>query len=131
MANERIYYHVVFNVTRGKPALLLEEIDTAFKDAVREIARQKGWILLELETMPNHVHILLRKRPQDDLSQIVGYLKGRTAHMLLEQFPWLRGDLDSYHFWGRSFHYTKHNDASLPTVRAYIRNQRRAGGLIE
>ncbi len=131
MAHEPVYYHVVFNVTRGKPALLIEEINAAFKDAVRVIARLTGWRLLELETMPDRVHILLRRRPQDDLSQIVGYLKGRTAYMLLDQFPWLRGDLDSYHFWGRSFHYTKHTDASLPTVRAYIRNQRRAGGLTE
>ena len=131
MAHERVYYHVVFNVTRGKPALLLEEIDMAFKDAVCAIAQQQGWMLMELETMPNHVHLLLRKRPQDDLSQIVGYLKGHTAHMLLERFPWLRGDLDSYHFWGRSFHYTRHTDESLPTIRAYIRNQRRAGGLTE
>jgi putative transposase len=131
MASEHVYYHVVFNVTRGKPALLIDEIDAAFKNAVHEIAQQQGWLLVELETMPNHVHLLLKKRPSDDLSQIVGYLKGRTAHILLEQFPWLRGDLNSYHFWGRSYHYTRHTDQSLATVRAYIRNQRRVGGLAE
>ena len=131
MTNERVYYHVIFSVTRGKPAFLDEEIDAAFKHAAHEIARQKGWLLLEIETMPNHVHLLLEKAPWEDLSKMVGYLKGRTARAILEQFPWLRGDLNSYQFWNRSFHYTRHNDASFETVRAYIRNQRRAGGLTE
>ena len=131
MANGRVYDHVVFNVTRGKPVFLNEEIDVAFKDAAREIAHQKGWLLLELETMPNYAHLLLEKPPWDDLSGMVGYLKGRTARMLLTQFPWLRGDLNSYQFWNRSFHDTRHDDDSLATVRAYIRNQRKAGGLAE
>ncbi len=131
MVSERVYYHVVFSVTRGKPVFLDEEIDAAFKQAAYDIARQKGWLLLELETMPNHVHLLLEKAPWNDLSKMVGYLKGRTARMLLTQFPWLRGDLDSYQFWNRSYHYTRHSDESLDTVRAYIRSQRKVGGLEE
>lgn len=131
MTNGRVYYHIVFSVTRGKPVFLDDEIDTAFKQSARIIAQKKGWLLLELETMPNHVHLLVEKAPWEDLSKVVGYLKGRTARALLEQFPWLRGDLDSYHFWNRSFHYSRHGDTSLDTVRAYIRNQRRTGGLTE
>ena len=128
---ERVYYHVVFTVTRAKPAFLDEQIDAAFKQLVREIAHQQEWSLMELETMPNHVHLLLEKAPWQDLRQIVGYLKGVTARRLLQQFEWLRADLNSYHFWNRGFHYERHTDASLATVRAYIRNQRRAGGLVD
>ncbi|HEY7340181.1 MAG TPA: IS200/IS605 family transposase [Ktedonobacterales bacterium] len=129
MASERIYYHVVFSVTRGKPVFLNDDIDMAFKQLAHEIAEQKNWVLLELETMPNHVHLLLEKGPREPLSQIIGYLKGRTARTLLEQYSWLRGDLNSYHFWTRGYYNTRHTDDSLATVRAYIRNQRRAGGL--
>ncbi len=64
---ERVYYHVVFTVTRAKPVFLNAEIDAAFKDLVREIARQQDWNLIELETMPNHVHLLLEKAPWQDL----------------------------------------------------------------
>ena len=56
MASEHVYYHVVFSVTRGKPVFLDDDIDRAFKLLAREIAEQKNWRLLELETMPNHVH---------------------------------------------------------------------------
>ncbi|HEU5330287.1 MAG TPA: IS200/IS605 family transposase [Thermomicrobiales bacterium] len=135
MASERIYFHVVFSVTRGKPVFLDESIDRAFKQLAHEIAQQRGWVLLEIETMPNNAHILLEKDPHESLSQLIGYLKGRTARTLLQQFGWLRGDLNSYHFsyhfWNRGFYHTRHTDESLPTVRAYIRNQRRAGGLAD
>lgn len=131
MGDERVYYHVVFTVTRGKPVFLNPEIDERFKLLARESARQQGWRIVELETMPNHVHILIEKAPWQDLSQIVGRLKGMTARRILEQFGWLRGELDSYHVWNRGFHYVRHTEESLPTVRAYIRNQRRAGGLTE
>ncbi|MGH2515208.1 MAG: IS200/IS605 family transposase [Ktedonobacterales bacterium] len=131
MAEERVYYHVVCTVTRAKPVFLNDEIDAAFKRLTREIAQQQSWSLIELETMPNHVHLLLEKAPWHDLREIVRYLKGVTARRLLQQCDWLRADLNSYHFWNRSFHYERHTDTSLETVRTYIRNQRRKGGLAD
>ena len=52
MADQRVYYHVVFSVTRGKPVFLNDEIDMAFKEAAREIAHQKGWLLLSWKPCP-------------------------------------------------------------------------------
>lgn len=129
MTDERVYYHVVFTITRGKPVFLNDEIDTAFKQLTREIAHQHGWNLIELETMPNHVHLLIEKAPWEDLSQIVRQVKGVSARRLQQRFDWLRGELNSQHFWNRGYHYTRHTDASLATVQAYVRNQRRTGGL--
>lgn len=131
MAQERVYYHVVFTVTRAKPVFLNDEIDATFKQLAHDIARQQDWLLIELETMPNHVHLLLEKAPWQDLREMIRYLKGVTARRLFQQFPWLRADLNSYHFWNRSFHYERHTDASFETVRAYIINQRRKGGLAD
>lgn len=131
MDGEGVYYHVVFTVTRGKPVFLNPKIDEHFKRLAHESAKQHGWSLVELETMPNHVHILIEKAPWQDLSQIVRHLKGMTARRILQQFEWLRGELNSYHFCNRGFHYVRHTEDSLPTMRTYIRNQRRAGGLSE
>ena len=131
MATERVYYHIVFTVTRGKPVFLNAEIDAAFKALAQQIAREKEWTLVELEAMPNHVHLLLEKAPWQDLRQIMNDLKGITARRIHQRIEWLHGELDSAHFWNRGYHYERHIDASLPTVRAYIRNQRRAGGLLK
>ena len=125
MECERVYYHVVFTITRGKPVFLDEEIDAAFKQLAREIASEKEWTLIELETMPNHVHLLLEKALWQDLCVIIGQLKGITARRLLRRFEWLRGELDS---WNRGFHYTRHADAStLPglAVRAQDQDRRK------
>jgi putative transposase len=98
---------------------------------VREIARNKEWSLLELETMPNHVHLLLEKAPWQDLRKIVKDLKGITGLRILRRFEWLRGELDSVHFWTPGYHYVRHTDVSLQTVREYVRNQKKAGGLTD
>ncbi len=71
MAVERVYYHVVLTVARGKPVFLNDEIDAVFKELVREIAQRGQWTLIELETIPNHVHVLVEKAPWQDLRQIV------------------------------------------------------------
>ena len=129
MGNERAYYHVVITVSRGRPVFLHDEVDAAFKVLVREIAHTKGWLLLELETMPNHVHLLVEKPPWIESSAIVREIKGISARRLRQQFPWLASELPSGHLWTRGHHYTRHTDASLATVTAYMRNQRCAGGL--
>jgi putative transposase len=118
MPDERVYYHVVFTVSRAKPVFLDDEIDGAFKALVRELAQRDHWTLIELETMPNHVHLLLEKAPWQDLPQIIKALKGVTARRLLERFAWLRGELSSYYLWQRGYHYVRHTDSSLETVRA-------------
>lgn len=97
MADDRTYYHVVLTVTRTKPVFLVAEIDDAFKLLVQELARKQGWAVIELETMPDHVHLLLEKAPWQDLDRIVKALKGFTANHLLRQFGWLRGELNSIH----------------------------------
>ena len=60
---ERVYYHVVFSVARGKPAFLNEEIDAAFKHLIRDIARRTGWALIEMESIPRMSTCCWRRRP--------------------------------------------------------------------
>jgi putative transposase len=109
----------------------INEVDAAFNDLVRELGRKQGWLLVEMETMPNHAHLLIEKAPWEDLAQIVKAVKAFTARQLFARFDWLRRELASVHFWTPGYHYERHTDASLATVRAYIRNQRRAGGLAD
>ena len=77
-----------------------------------------------METMPNHVHILIAKPPWEEISEIVKNIKGATSRYIVQKFAYLHGDMGSNHLWTRGFEYVKHNDASLPTVIAYIKNQK-------
>ena len=121
--SDQAYYHVVFTVWRGRP-VLMGDIEAYFHELVQQIARQHGYCIMAMETMPNHVHILLAKAPWENLSDIVKQIKGATARYIFQRYPELRLDLKSNHLWTRSFEYVKHDDASLPTVMAYIQNQK-------
>ena len=60
--NEPIYFHVVFTVYRGKKALV-GEVEAYFRELVEEVARRRGYNIVVMEMMPNHVHLLLTKPP--------------------------------------------------------------------
>jgi putative transposase len=128
--NEPIYFHVVFTVYRGKK-VLIGEIEAYFFELVEEIARRRHYNIVAMETMPNHVHLLLTKPPWEDLSRVVKNLKGATARRIFQRFPDLQLDMRSNHFWTRGYQYVKHDTSSLPTVIAYIRDQKRKAGLVD
>lgn len=120
---ENVYFHIVFTVWRGRP-VLRGEIETYFHELVQQICHRHQYALMAMETMPNHVHILIAKPPWEDISEIVKNIKGASSRYIFQQFGYLRGDLGSNHLWTRGFEYVKHNDASLPAVMAYIKNQK-------
>ena len=113
--DERTYYHVVFTVYRGHKALW-EDIESYFHELVREIAMKWNYSIIEMETMPDHVHLLLEKPPWEDLPKIVKNIKGTTARKIFERFPDLRLDMKSNHLWTKGYKYVKHDSMSLPKV---------------
>ncbi len=121
--SDQVYFHIVFTVWRGRPALQ-GDIETYFHEMVRQICHRHKYSLMAMETMPNHVHILIAKPPWEDISEIVKNIKGATSRYIFQQFDYLRGDLGSNHLWTRGFEYAKHSEASLPAVIAYIKNQK-------
>ena len=70
MKDERIYYHVVFTVYRGQKALW-EDIESYLHELVGEIAKKWNYSIIEMETMPDHVHLLLEKPPWEELPKII------------------------------------------------------------
>lgn len=128
--NEPLYFHVVFTVCRGKKALV-GEIEAYFCELVEEIAGRRDYNIVAMETMPNHVHLLLTKPPWEDLSRMVKNLKGATARRIFQRFPDLKLDMRSNHFWTRGYQYVKHDGSSLATVVVYIRDQKREAGLVD
>jgi putative transposase len=120
---DQVYFHIVFTVWRGR-TVLQGDVEAYFHELVTEICHKRQYSLMAMETMPNHVHMLIAKPPWEDISEIVKNVKGATSRYIFQRFPYLRGDMGSEHVWTRGFEYVKHSDASLPTVIAYIKNQK-------
>ena len=126
----RVYYHLTFSPYKRIPALF-DEIDVLFCHLVREIAQEKGFYVLEDGIVPDHAHVLIEKKPWDDLITIIQLIKGITARRIFQAMPELRFDMHTEHFWGEGYHYVRHTEQSLLRARAYIRDQKRKHGLID
>lgn len=125
---QRVYYHVTFQPYKRLHALY-DEVEDLFLDMMPGIARQVGFNFIIGGVVPDHAHILVEKAPWDDLGDIVQAIQDITSERIFETFPDLAYDMGTDYFWTRGFHYERHTEATLETVKAYIADQKRHHGL--
>jgi REP-associated tyrosine transposase len=87
-------YHVIF-CPKYRRSVLRPPLDARLKELILEKQESYGYTVLGMEVMPEHVHLLLDVNPQIGIAKIVGQIKGYTAHMLRQEFPWLKKRLPS------------------------------------
>lgn len=81
-----------------------------------------GYIVIEMEVMPDHVHLLLDVDPRAGIHVVVGKIKGFTSHELRDEFPWLKKRLPT--LWTRSKFISTVGAVTLDVVQQYIENQK-------
>ena len=79
-------YHVVF-CPKYRRRVLVDGVDERLKEIAREVAEELSFEIIEMEVMPDHVHMLLEVDPQLGIHKAVKRIKGRTSHDLREEFP--------------------------------------------
>ena len=114
-------YHVVFCPKYRRP-VLVDGVDERFRQIARQVADELSFEIIEMEVMPDHVHMLLEVDPQLGIHRAVKRLKGRTSHDLREEFPWLWKRLPS--LWTSSYFVSTVGGAPLAAVRRYIESQK-------
>ena len=82
-------YHVVF-VPKRRRKKLCGEIRRQLGPIFHALARQKACRIIEGHVMPDHVHICIEVPPKHAVASVIGFLKGKSATLNLEQFNWLR-----------------------------------------
>ena len=114
-------YHVVWcpkyrrKVIGGRMAVRLKEI-------IAEVIAEKGAWLIEMETMPDHVHLLVEVDPQFGVHKLVKAVKGRSSRVLREEFPWLKSRLPS--LWTNSYFVATVGGAPLSVIKRYVETQK-------
>ncbi|CAK8717637.1 IS200/IS605 family transposase [Candidatus Electronema aureum] len=78
-------YHIVWIPKYRKKALFVE-LRKYFGEILRELAKQKECEVLEGHLMPDHVHIMLSIPPKYSVSQVVGFIKGKSAIQIARNF---------------------------------------------
>jgi len=114
-------YHVVWCVKYRRP-LLTEDIGERLKEIVAGVIADTGAELHEIETMPDHVHVLVGCDPSFGITRLVRLMKGRTSHHLRREYAPLRMRVPS--LWTNATFIATTGGAPLAVIKQYIENQR-------
>jgi REP element-mobilizing transposase RayT len=116
-------YHIWFSPKRRTHALQGDIRSSVFQSLDR-IATEHNILIIEAESLPDHIHLLLRLPEALTLPKAVRYLKGASARRILQLMPELKSDLQSNHFWQRGYGARPVEPGAMPTIRRYIRQHR-------
>ena len=118
-----INYHFVFCPKYRKP-ILVGKIEEFLTECLNTITTTKGWDILEMEVMPDHVHIFISAKPEFSPVMIIKVLKGVTSLRLFKKYPELKEELWGGHLWSPSYYVGTAGSISAETIRKYIQNQK-------
>jgi putative transposase len=114
-------YHVVFCPKYRRP-VLVDGVDERLKQIVREVVAETRSDLIEMEVMPDHVHLLVEVDPQFGVHKLIKLVKGRSSRFLRQEFPRLRSRLPT--LWTNSYFVSTVGGSPLAVVKQYIENQK-------
>ncbi|NMM26796.1 MAG: IS200/IS605 family transposase [Glaciimonas sp.] len=114
-------YHVVFIPKRRKKAIF-GALRQHLVEIFRELALQKEAKVVEGYLMPDHVHMCLSIPPKHSVSNVVGFIKGKSAISIARQFGGRQRNFTGEVFWARGY-FVSTVGLDEEMVRAYIRHQ--------
>lgn len=114
-------YHVIW-CTKYRRPVLSDEIQERLKVLIREAQEQYNYVIRAIETMSDHVHILVSIPPSEPVANVVGRIKGYTSKILREEFPELRTRLPN--LWTRSRFVASTGGVTLRALKQYVEDQK-------
>ena len=114
-------YHIVW-CPKYRRKVLVDKIDERLKSIIQQLAEELQCEIIEMEIMPDHVHLLLEVDPQFGVHRAVKAIKGRTSRLLRSEFPELKRKLPT--LWANSYFVSTVGGAPLAIVKQYIENQK-------
>lgn len=114
-------YHIVF-CPKYRRKVLTGDVEVRLKDLICEVCDDLGVELIEMEIMPDHVHLLLDVDPQLGVHKVVKQIKGRSSHALRSEFKHLTTKLPT--LWTNSYFISTVGGAPLDIVKQYIESQK-------
>lgn len=114
-------YHVVF-IPKYRRKRLFGHIREELGRVFRQLAEQKESRIEEGHLMPDHVHMMLSIPPKYAVSQVVGYIKGKSAIHIARAYMERRRNYVGQHFWARGY-FVSTVGRDEQVIRDYIRHQ--------
>ena len=114
-------YHIVF-APKYRRQIIYKKLKADIGKILRELCERKGIEIIAAECCPDHIHMLVRIPPKESVSDIVGYLKGKSALIIVERYANLKYKYGNRHFWCRGY-YVDTVGKNTQKIREYINNQ--------
>ena len=102
--------------------VLVAPIDERLKTIIMETIETWGQEFIELEIMPDHVHLLVGCDPQLGIHRLVKHIKGTSSRYLRQEFPQLKRKLPS--LWTNSYLVATVGGVTLETLKRYVEGQK-------
>ena len=122
-------YHVVF-IPKGRRKVLYGQLRKHLGKVFHQLAVQKGCRIEEGHLMPDHVHMMLAIPPKYAVSEVVGYIKGKSAIHLARVYGERQRNFAGQHFWARGY-FVSTVGRDEKVIRDYIRNQEKEDERLE
>ena len=122
-------YHVVF-IPKCRRRTLYKALRQHLGEVFKRLASQKESRIIEGHLMPDHVHMLISIPPKYAVSQVIGFIKGKSAIHLARVYGEKKRNFVGQHFWARGYFVsTVGRDETM--IREYIRHQEQEDQRIE
>jgi len=122
-------YHVVF-IPKCRKKLLYASLRKHLGEVFRKLAERKECQILEGHLMPDHVHMLIAIPPKYAVSQVVGYIKGKSAIHVARVYGERKRNFVGQHFWARGY-FVSTVGRDEEVIRRYIREQEKEDERLE
>ncbi len=114
-------YHIVF-APKFRRKIVYGKYRKEIGSILRKLCEYKRIEILEANACVDHIHMCIKIPPQYSVSQIMGYLKGKSSLMIFEQFSNLKYKFGNRHFWCKGY-FVSTVGVNETTITKYIREQ--------
>ena len=114
-------YHVIF-IPKWRRKTLYQQLRQHLGEVFRRLAEQKESRVEEGHLMPDHVHMMIAIPPKYAVSQVVGFIKGKSAIYVAREYGESRRNFVGQHFWARGY-FVSTVGRDEEVIREYIRQQ--------
>jgi putative transposase len=95
-------YHIIF-IPKMRKKKLYGDIRARLREVFHVLAAQKDCRIIQGYLMTDHVHMLIEIPPKHKVSEVVGFLKGKSAIAIAREFGGKERNFTGEHFWARGY----------------------------
>ena len=124
-----LQYHMIL-VTKYRRDVLIGDVKIELEELLQKMTKQFSGKIIEINIMPDHVHMLVDASPKYSISSIMKGYKGASARILFMHHPEIKEKLWGGHLWQPSYFVCTVSERSEDMIREYIRKQKKSKGKI-